>query len=89
MLNQILSPEAREKLSNIRLVKPERAKQVESYLINAAQSRQLGGKVTEDQLKELLRNVTEQTQKRTTVTIKRRRQLFDDFDDDDDDDDNL
>lgn len=86
MLKQILSNEAREKLSNIRLVKPDRAEQVENYIINAAQTGQLGGKVSEEQLKELLRNVTEKEQSKNKVTIMRRRPLFDDDEDDDDDD---
>lgn len=81
-----MTGEAREKLANIRLVKPERADQVESYLINAAKSGQLGGKVSEEQLKDLLRSVTEQTQKRTKVTIMRRRAAFDEDEEDDDDD---
>lgn len=82
-----MTSEAREKLGNIRLVKPERASQVESMIINAAQSGQLGGRISEEQLKDLLTKVTEQTQKKTNVTIMRRRQRFDDDDDDDDDDD--
>lgn len=86
MLNQILTPEAREKLANIRLVKPDRAEQVESMVISAARSGQLGGRVTEEQLKDLLQTVVEQTQKKTSVTIVRRRRGFDDDDDDDDDD---
>lgn len=88
MLNQIMTPEAREKLNNIRLVKPDRAVQVESMVINAAQSGQLEGRITEDQLKDLLQTVTEKTQQKTSVTIDRRRRRFDDDDDDDDDDDN-
>lgn len=85
MLNQIVSPEAREKIANIRLVKPERAAQVEALIINAARSGQLGSRVSEQQVKELLQQVTESTQKKTSVTIMRRRR-FDDDDDDDDDD---
>lgn len=86
MLKQVLSNEAREKLSNIRLVKPERAEQVENYILSAAQSGQLSGKVSEEQFKDLLRNVTEKEQGKNKVTIMRRRPLFDDDDDDDDDD---
>lgn len=81
-----MTSEAREKLANIRLVKPERATQVESLIISAAQSGQLGGRLTEDQLKDLLLKVTEQTQQKTSVTIMRRRRRFDEDDDDDDDD---
>lgn len=86
MLKQILSNEAREKLSNIRLVKPERAEQVENYILSAAQSGQLPGKLSEEQFKDLLRNVTEKEQSKNKVTIMRRRPLYDDDDDDDDDD---
>lgn len=87
MLNQITTSEAREKIANIRLVKPERAEQVESYIISAAQAGQIGQKITEEQVKDLLRKVTQQTQNQTKVTIVRRRTAFDDDDDDDDDDD--
>lgn len=87
MLKQVLTPDAREKLANIRLVKPDRAEKVENYVLGAAQSGQLGGKVTEEQLKDLLRNVTEKEQSKNKVTIMRRRPLYDDEDDDDDDDD--
>lgn len=80
-----MTSEAREKLANIRLVKPERATQVETMVINAAQSGQLGGRITEEQLKDLLTKVTEEMQKKTSVTIMRRRKRFDDDDDDDDD----
>lgn len=86
MLKQILSDAAGERLSNIRLVKPDKARQVEMLVINAARQGKLGGKVEDEQLKELLAQVSEQTQRRTKVTISRRKSVFDDDDDDDDDD---
>lgn len=85
MLKQILSNEASERLSRVKLVKPEKAHQVESYIIDAARSGRLPGKVNEDQLKDLLQQVSAQTEQRTKVTISRRRGAFDDDDDDDDD----
>lgn len=81
-----MTSEAREKLANIRLVKPERADQVENYIINAAQGGSLAGRISEEQVKDLLRKITEQTQKSTKVTIMRRRRAFDEEDDDDDED---
>lgn len=87
MLKQILTSEASERLANVALVKPEKAHQVENYVINAAQTGSLSGKITEDQLKDLLTQVTAQTKKETKVTIARRRQVFDSDDDDIDDDD--
>lgn len=85
ILKQVLSTEAQERIANVALVKPERARQVENYLINAAKTGQLGGKVSEDQLKDLLQQVTAQQEKKTVVT-KRRNTAFDSDDDDDDDD---
>ena len=46
MLNQILEPDAADRLGRIRLVKEERATQVENQLIMMAQSGQLRAKVT-------------------------------------------
>lgn len=88
LLNQVMTPEAREKLANIRLVKPERADRVENMIISALQSGQLSGRINEEQVKSLLETVVEQTRKETKVTIVRRRRAFEDEDDDDLDDDN-
>lgn len=85
MLKQVLTPEASARLANVALVKQEKARQVENYLINAAQSGKLGGKVTEDQLKDLLTQVTEQSRPKVVIS-RRRNTAFDDDDDDDDDD---
>ena len=52
ILNQILHPEAADRLGRIRLVKEQRATDVENRLIMLAQSGQLRSKVTEEQLKE-------------------------------------
>ncbi|XP_031570370.1 programmed cell death protein 5-like [Actinia tenebrosa] len=81
LLSQILDQSARARLNSIALVKPDKARMVESILIQMAQSGQLPGKVGESQLVSLLERVSEQTQKKTTVKFNRRR-----YDDDDDDD---
>lgn len=54
ILRQILSPEARARLTNIRMVKPQMAKQIEMQLIQLAGSGRLKGRVSDDQLKGLL-----------------------------------
>ncbi|CAH2324230.1 programmed cell death 5 [Pelobates cultripes] len=46
ILAQVLSQEARARLNNLALVKPEKAKAVENYLIQMARYGQLGGKVS-------------------------------------------
>jgi len=59
MLNQILEPEAADRLGRIRLVKESRATDVENRLIMLARSGQLRQKVTEDQLKDMLASLSE------------------------------
>ncbi|ELK31371.1 Tudor domain-containing protein 12 [Myotis davidii] len=54
-------------LSNLALVKPEKTKGVENYLIQMARYGQLNGKVTEQGLIEILEKVSQQTEKKTTV----------------------
>ncbi|KAI5479074.1 programmed cell death protein 5 [Pseudohyphozyma bogoriensis] len=50
IMSQILSPEARERLSRIALVRPEKARSIEQLLMRMAQGGQLRGRVSEDQL---------------------------------------
>ena len=51
---QIMTPEARSRLANIRAVKPEFAEQLELQLIQLAQSGRLGSKITDAQLRDIL-----------------------------------
>ena len=51
---QILTPEARGRLANIRAVKPQFAEQLELQLIQLAQAGRLGSRVTDAQLREIL-----------------------------------
>ena len=50
----VLDPEARQRLMNIRLVKPDLAAAVENYLINAASSGRINRPLTDEELKQLL-----------------------------------
>jgi programmed cell death protein 5 len=50
----LLDPAARQRLMNIRIVKPELAAAVENYLINAASSGRLNRALTDDELKQIL-----------------------------------
>jgi programmed cell death protein 5 len=50
----LLDPAARQRLMNIRIVKPELATAVENYLINAASSGRLNRALTDDELKQIL-----------------------------------
>lgn len=72
MLAQILTSDARERLSRIMIVKPEKAKGVEEMLIRMVQSGQIRGQVTETQLVDLLSQVKESGPK---ITFARRQEV--------------
>ncbi|MBF4475065.1 DNA-binding protein [Methanobacterium formicicum] len=57
---QILTPEARSRLANLRLTKPEFVEQIELQLIQLAQMGRVQSKITDQQLKELLRKLSGQ-----------------------------
>ncbi|TNV75388.1 hypothetical protein FGO68_gene12754 [Halteria grandinella] len=80
ILGQILTNEAKERLSNIAVVKPEKAEKLEMLLIQNAQRGKIQGKVTEGQMIDLLEQVSESEVKPAT-TIKFQRKRFDDDDD--------
>ncbi|KAK4248820.1 PDCD5-related protein [Corynascus novoguineensis] len=80
VLNQILEPEAADRLGRIRLVKEQRATDVENRLIMLAQTGQLRQKVTETQLKELL-NAMADNKEEEKIVVNRRKGWEDDDDD--------
>ena len=67
-LKLILTPEARQRLTNIRMVKPEFADQIELQLIQLAQSGRVKVPITDDQLKEALARIQSQ---RKEIRIRR------------------
>ena len=79
-LTQILTPEAKERLGRIGLVKAEKAREVENALLQMAMRRQITGKVTEDQLITMLGKSNESSS--TSIKIVRRREI-DSSDEDD------
>ncbi len=54
ILKQILSSEARLRLNNVKMVKPDVANTVENYLINLASQGKIRPPVTDEQLKQIL-----------------------------------
>lgn len=69
LLRRILSSDARQRLTNLKMVKPEFAQQIELQLIQLAQSGRLSIPVTDDQLKEILARLQPQ---RRDIKIKRK-----------------
>ena len=57
VLRQILQPDARARLSNVKMVKPELASLVENYLINMVTQGKVNGQLSDDQLKQILLSI--------------------------------
>lgn len=68
LLRQILTPEARQRINNLKMIKPEFATQLELQLIQLAQAGRIQVPLTDEQLKELLAKL--QSTKRD-ITIRR------------------
>ena len=54
MLKQVLSGDARLRLNNVRMVKPDLADLVENYILNLAVQRKISGQISDEQLKQIL-----------------------------------
>ena len=54
VLKQILEPQARMRLNNVKMVKPELAGAVENYLIGIGAQGKLPAPITDEQLKQIL-----------------------------------
>jgi len=69
LLRQILTNEARNRLVRIKMARPEFAEQIELQLIQLAQSGKLEKKITDEDLKTILRSLQ---QKKPNYRIMRR-----------------
>jgi programmed cell death protein 5 len=69
ILRNILTPMAKERLTNIKLSRPQIADQIENQLIALAQSGRLRQKITDEQLRELLARLIP---KKRDINIQRR-----------------
>ena len=57
MLKQVLSSDARLRLNNVRMVKPDLADLVENYILNLSVQGKISGRISDDQLKQILLSV--------------------------------
>lgn len=69
ILRSIMTTDAKQRLSNIKLARPQVGEQIEQQLIMLAQSGRLQQKITDAQLRELLRKIMP---KKRDINIKRR-----------------
>ena len=67
IMRQILSQEGRQRLENIRMVKPQLAEQIELQLIQLAQAGRLRGQLSDSDFKKLLKQITN---KKKDIKIK-------------------
>ncbi|CAL8071638.1 unnamed protein product [Calicophoron daubneyi] len=77
ILSQVLDQNARARLNTIAITKPEKAKMVENMLINMAQTGRITSRLSEDQFKNLLLQISSHESKSTTVKFDRRRAAID------------
>jgi len=59
VLVKTLAKDARERLSRVRSVDPQRAAQVELYLLGAFQSGKIGSQMSDQELKDILTALTD------------------------------
>ncbi|BBD72549.1 DNA-binding protein [Sulfodiicoccus acidiphilus] len=71
-LRIILTPEARERLNNVRLVRPEVADAIENQLIALAQAGRVAVPVSEEDLKRILEQLSGQGKRDFNITIRER-----------------
>ena len=57
VLRQILSTEARSRLNNIKIVKPELVTLVENYLLSLISQGKLNSQISDEQLKQILQSI--------------------------------
>ncbi len=71
LMRRILTPEARQRLTNIRMVRPDFAEQLELQLIQVAQSGRVKLPIDDDMLKRLLLQL-QSSQNQRDIRIRRR-----------------
>jgi programmed cell death protein 5 len=70
VMRKILTPEARQRLQNVKLVRPDFAAQVEIQILQLAQSGRIRLPITDELLKKLLEQIQRQQSKRD-INIRR------------------
>jgi len=70
LLRRILTPEARERLANLRLVRPELVKSLEDQLIVLAQSGRIKIPISDEELKTILQSLFERTRREIRINIR-------------------
>ena len=86
ILNRVLTNEARERLSRVKIVRPDRAQAVENYIIKLYSMGQIHQKLGEKDIVQILDGLSRDSQQKqqTKITFNRKNIAADDDEDDDD-----
>ena len=85
MLAQVLQPSARERLSRVRIVRPDRADAVEQYIVKLASTGAISRKLAELDVVDILDGLSRDEKKKTATKIVFDRKNTIDAEDDEDD----
>ncbi|KAG7661004.1 uncharacterized protein J8A68_005524 [[Candida] subhashii] len=87
ILARVLDTAARERLSRVRMVRPDRAQSVEQYILKLYSMGQINRKLVEKDIVEILDGISRDSsqQQTTKITYNRKHIAVDDDEDDDDD----
>ncbi len=67
---QFFTAKARDRLNNVRTVKPELAQQIEMYLVQLHRAGQINGEITDDQLKNMLKKLQDTNTRERTIKYR-------------------
>lgn len=59
IMSKILTSDAKQRLKNVKLADEDKASKVEKYLLQLAQQNRIQNKITEEQMKNILKEVSE------------------------------
>lgn len=68
LLRKILTQDARKRIKNIKLVDTEKAEKIESKLLQLHQQNRIQQKITDEQIKKLLSDISEKTDKSFNIS---------------------
>ncbi len=71
ILRAVLTPQARERLTNLKMARPEYATMLENQIIQLAQANQIRQPITDEQLKLMLKHLTERRRESKIIFKKR------------------
>jgi programmed cell death protein 5 len=75
ILRQALTTEARQRLQNVKMVKPSIARLLEDQIIALFQSGKLDRPITDGALKQLLLRISMSNSRETNITIRRKGEM--------------